>query len=789
MPPRARTTFVVALAVLALLGLFVALKIDVTTDISEFMPTGEDRAKARIATAVAQGPLSKSLVVTVEAADPNAAAEASRVLEEEIRADEDLLPLLAYIDSGPPVDVDRTLWEIYHPRRLAFAAATPQQARHLVSDEGLVEAAADIHRRLQSPLSTLVTKAAPDDPFLAVPRLFEGLQEGAGRNVAVIDGRFVAQERYAVLFLGTEAGSLDADAQREIIAGIGRAYDRLATRVDVGPLESSGLGKFSIVAEETIKSDIRRNTVLSIVGLLLLCVVVLRSVRLAFLVGIPIGCAMLCATATSLLIYGRVHGLTLAFGAALIGVCIDYVVHLYVHQVQHPHPDGPFGTLDRIWPALLLGSGTTAVGFAVIAGSSFPGLREVAIFATVGVAGALLGTRWLLPPLLPKHPATNALRDRMCVLLAAGFARLRRGRRASWVLLVGALVVSAIGIPTVQWQDDMKQMGRLDPQMLAEDERVRARVAQLDQGRFVVAVASSEEDALRINDEVAQALQAAVEAGELGAYHSVASLLPSAARQQEIDRTIRETGELRARFTRVFDEAGFNAELFAPFFAYLEQPPPEAVTYADLAESAAAGLVRSLRMPVEDDVGFLSLVREVEDPAALAARLDAIEGATYIDHVALMKRAVEDYRRRTVRLLVIGLFAVMAVLAIRYRAPRVVLATIAPAVLAGGVTIAALAALGLKLDLVGLTAVLMVLSIGVDYGVFLAETDRLHPEGLPATLLGLVVCWASTVIGFGALTLSAHPVMKTIGVVAAVGVTASLLLAPTTLALLPGGRR
>jgi predicted exporter len=332
-------------------------------------------------------------------------------------------------------------------------------------------------------------------------------------------------------------------------------------------------------------------------------------------------------------------------------------------------------------------------------------------------------------------------------------------------------------------------MGRLDPQMLAEDERVRARVAQLDQGRFVVAVASSEEDALRINDEVAQALQAAVEAGELGAYHSVASLLPSAARQQEIDRTIRETGELRARFTRVFDEAGFNAELFAPFFAYLEQPPPEAVTYADLAESAAAGLVRSLRMPVEDDVGFLSLVREVEDPAALAARLDAIEGATYIDHVALMKRAVEDYRRRTVRLLVIGLFAVMAVLAIRYRAPRVVLATIAPAVLAGGVTIAALAALGLKLDLVGLTAVLMVLSIGVDYGVFLAETDRLHPEGLPATLLGLVVCWASTVIGFGALTLSAHPVMKTIGVVAAVGVTASLLLAPTTLALLPGGRR
>ena len=789
MPAGARRTFVAALAVLALLGLFVALKIEVTTDISEFMPTGEDRVKARIATAVAQGPLSKSLVVTVETADATAAAEASKILEEELRADAALLEQLAYIDSGPPADVDRTLWEIYHPRRLAFAARTPEDARRLTTDAGLTEAAADVHRRLQSPLSTLVSKAAPDDPFLAVPRLFEGLQQGSGRNVAVIDGRFVAQERYAVLFLGTEAGSLDADAQREIMAGLGQAYDRLAARMDVGPLESSGLGKFSIVAEETIKSDIRRNTTLSIIGLLLLCVIVLRSVRLAFLVSIPIGCAMLCATAVSLVLYGRVHGLTLAFGAALIGVCIDYVVHLYVHQVQHPHADGPFGTLRTIWPALLLGSGTTAVGFAVIAGSSFPGLREVAIFATVGVAGALLGTRFVLPPLLPKTPGPNALRDRLCAMLASGFERLRRGRRASWLLLAGAVIVAAAGIPTVQWQDDMKQMGRLDPELLAEDERVRARIAQLDQGRFVVAVAATEEEALRINDEVAAALAAAVEAGELSAYHSVSSLLPSAARQREIDRTLREDAALRVRFTKAYDAAGFNAELFAPFFAHLKKAPAEPVTYADLAESAAAPLVRSLRMPVEDDVGFLSLVRGVEDPVALAARLDAIEGATYIDHVALMKRAVEEYRQRTVGLLGVGLLAVMAVLAFRYRRPRVVLATLAPAVLAGGVTIAALAVLDLKLDLVGLTAVLMVLSIGVDYGVFLAETDRLHPEALPATLLGLLVCWASTVIGFGALTLSAHPVMKTIGVVAAVGVTASLLLAPTTLALLPKEKR
>jgi predicted exporter len=268
----------------------------------------------------------------------------------------------------------------------------------------------------------------------------------------------------------------------------------------------------------------------------------------------------------------------------------------------------------------------------------------------------------------------------------------------------------------------------------------------------------------------------------------VAALLPSAARQREIDAVIRNAPGLEHRFAKVFDAAGFNAEMFAPFFAALQAEPPPPLRFDDLAASPAAPLVRSFRMPIEDDVAFLTLVRNVRDPDALARRLDAIDGATYVDQVKLMRNAVAGYRERTLQLLLVGLLAVAGVLGLHYRAIRVVLAVMAPAVLAAGVTTAVLAALDMPLDLVGLTAVLMVLSIGVDYGVFLAETHRVHPEALPATLLGLLVCWASTVLGFGVLTLSAHPVMKTIGVVAAVGVTGSLLLAPTTLALLPRRR-
>lgn len=785
----ARRTLTLAVLVITVAIAFVALRLEVTTDISAFLPTGSDRARARISQAFARGDASRSMILTLEADSTPAAIAISRAFEEELRADSELMQSLAFVEAGPPENIDESLWALYHPRRLSFVVPDEASATALVSDEGLEEAASELHRRLASPLSTLISQIAPEDPLLATAGLFERLQLGRSDGLDTVEGRFVADERFAVFIVGTRASAFDAPEQRAVRQGLLSAHARLAARTEVGPIETSGLARFSIRAEETIKADIRRTTLLSIAGLFALCLVVLRSFRLILLTLVPIGCAMLAATTVSLLLWGEVHGLTLAFGASLIGVCVDYVVHLYVHHSMHPDPAGPRGTLRRIWPALLLGATTTAVGFAVMAGSSFPGLRQVATFASVGVTAALVSTCVLLPPLLPHDPPRAVLRDRLARGLAIRFEWLRRQRRLGWVIVMLALAWTAWGAYAVQWDDDLSAMTRLDPAMVDEDERVRQRVAPLDQGRFIVALGDTEEDALQINDAVADALRHARASDELGAWQSVATLLPSAARQERIARIIREAPELRTRLERSLAAAGFNEAMFAPFFAHLEQPTPASLTFAELAESPAAPLVRSMRMEVEGQVAFVTLVRDVQAAEALARRMEAIDGALYIDQNASMQAAMRAYRVRTVTLLGVGLFAVLAVLAVWYRSARVVLAALAPAVLAAGVTVAALAATGRTLDLVGLTAILMILSIGVDYGVFLAESRHDATRDLPATLLALLVCWLSTVLGFGVLALSEHPTMNTIGIVAAVGVTASLLLAPTTLALLgrPGG--
>jgi predicted exporter len=115
---------------------------------------------------------------------------------------------------------------------------------------------------------------------------------------------------------------------------------------------------------------------------------------------------------------------------------------------------------------------------------------------------------------------------------------------------------------------------------------------------------------------------------------------------------------------------------------------------------------------------------------------------------------------------------------VRHRALRPTLAACLPALLAGAGTLGLLSLAGVELNLLALVALLMVIGMGVDYGILLAETggdSRLRR----ATQLSVFVAGATTILGFGLLSLSDERVLFLIGATAGLGVLTSLLLVPS----------
>ena len=778
-------TLGVAGVLFALVSAFVVFRFEVTNDITSFLPDPGDQELAQLSREIIASELSRTMVLTVHADDIEVAVEAARALETALLADAAVAPSIAFIEGGPPDGVEEAIWEIYHPRRFSFAAPTPDEVAALVTDEALAQAAERLLRDLERPMSPLLTRVAPSDPLLFLITLFETLEGARGDGLSFIDGRFIGRHgEHAILFLGTHAPAFDSEVQGPLLAAIQAhfASTQAGSQAEL-TLEQSGINRFAVQAEAAIKADIRRVSTLSFLGLALLILGLFRSPRLLLLAGATVGTGLVAGCAATLALFGHIHGVTLAFGAALIGVALDYVAHLYCHQAVSPHGD-PQQTLRSIWRALATGAATTVVGFAALAASSFQGLREVALFSVVGIGAALAMTRWVLPILMPASPREVGARALLVGALSRLLGWLRQSRRALWTLPIGVIAICAFGLPRVQWNPDFADLGALDAELLREDDAVRDRVARFEQMRFVVALGPDDETALRANDAVRIALDSAVADHTLGGFRSAATLLPSARTQHSVDGVFRRSPGLATRATTAFVEAGFREGSIAPFRESLQEPPPPALRYVDLASSPLAPLVRPFRLQLGDQVAFVTYLQDVHDPQAVQDSISPIDNAHFLDQEAILGAANRSYQRSTFNLVCAGLLAVMLLLLLRYREPRRALAAFLPALLGSTLTIATLSLLQIPLDLVALTAILMVVSMGVDYGVFLVDAEMAGESDLNAALLSIVVACLSTVLGFGLLALSDYPVLRTIGVTAGIGVTSCLILAPTTLILL-----
>src|SRR5204862_3132163 len=114
---------------------------------------------------------------------------------------------------------------------------------------------------------------------------------------------------------------------------------------------------------------------------------------------------------------GELHLLTLVFGASLIGEAIDYSIQYfgaYAGGTSAAAGGGPGWDAQRgialVRPGLTLALLTSLLGYGALLALPFPAVKQIALFALVGLAAAYLSVLLLLPPLLRKPYAHDVSR-------------------------------------------------------------------------------------------------------------------------------------------------------------------------------------------------------------------------------------------------------------------------------------------------------------------------------------------------------------------------------------------
>ncbi|MBS7458751.1 MMPL family transporter [Coralloluteibacterium stylophorae] len=742
--------------------MLVGTRLEVSGDLRLFMPTPVTGEQRLLIDELGDGPGARLLLVALADAEPAALARISHAMRAALQES----------DAFEAVANGEFDQEAIPPRLLPYRYLLTSSFDATPLDAAVLRAA--LGERLEdlaSPAGGMVEDLIARDPTLETLALAEAWQPS--QQPQRIDGVwFDAAGRQALLLAQTRAAGFDPDAQQATLDALRRAFDDARGDGDAR-MTVSGPGAFSVLMRGRTAGEAGTLGGVATLGMIVLLLVAYRAWRIPLLGALPLASAALVGLAAVSLVFGGIHGITLAFGFTLIGVAQDYPVHLFSHRRP-----GVSARQDvrRLWPTLLTGVVSTCLAYLAFFVSGVDGLRQLGLFTIAGLLTAALCTRYLLPPLLGE--ARRDVGD--SALLGRAWDRLAALPRPRW--LAPALGLAALGVillsPRPWWENNLAALTPVPADLLARDAALRGELGAPDV-RWMLVVAGADAEAVLVREEALRAeLDALAATGAVDAYDLAADYLPSTATQRARRARLPDRDALETALAEAGAGLPFRADAFAGFVDDVQaarQAPP--LTPATVEDTPLAVTVENLLLRHDGaSVGLVTLsgVRDADALAAFAAA--AGDDVRLLDLKSASESLVVAYRERVLAALGVSILLLVATVAIALRRPRRMLRVLAPVLLSMLAVVALLHAAGVAFNLFHIVALILGAGLGLDYALFFEHAGGDRGDQV-RTFHAILVCSLSTLLVFALLGLSGIPVLRAIGTTVGLAVVFNFALA------------
>ncbi len=700
----------------------------------------------------------------------------------------------------PPFDLSR-IAALYMPYRFGLLTTADRDAISSASASSLQDTLA---QRIYSPLRGGLATSLSDDPFGWLEHWLGNLPL-ATSNLEFEDGLLVSHQGDAtsVLVVATLPGSAyETKTQHAVLTAVSQGESALKQAFPDVSVARTGAVFYAESARSASEREVHVIGIASLVGIALLMMWVFRSPRLLLLGFVSTALGIVCALAVTLLVFDKLHLLTLVFGASLIGEAVDYSIQYFVVYLGAERDWDARRGARAVRPALAVALTTSLLGYAILTWVPFPALKQIACFAMAGIVTAFASVMWLLPALLPSPPRRSPRRLFVRAAQWLGVWHRAIGGRRAWFVAALLLAAAIPGWLRLTSDDDIHLLIQRDASLVAQEDKVRGAVGVDNSAQFFVVRGETPETVLQRAEALGVKLDALNSTpNKVGGYQSVAQFVPSA-RQQNEDRTLlaqhvfADPAALRATLL----QAGFKDDVADAWIAAQTKPQapltverwlaaPWSQPYrhlwlgqVDAARKAYAAVVIPQGVTPHNEPALMAVAR-------------AVPGVVFVDKAASVSKLFGAYRVDSGWWLGGALTLVLMLLIVRYAAQpaashdarhevsflrrvRGGVEVTLPVLLAVGVTLAAFGYARVPLNLFNWLALMLVLGVGANYAVFLREGCLRPDADLGAVWTGVLLSAATTLLSFGMLGMSAMPALKSFGATLALGIAVSVLLAP-----------
>jgi predicted RND superfamily exporter protein len=276
---------------------------------------------------------------------------------------------------------------------------------------------------------------------------------GMGRSVDEYGYLTARDGQYHVVVTFPPLAGDELEDNAPAVAALRAARDRAlegfpeGITADVTGLPAISVDELSILGRSTITTTV-------VAGVLILAIFfgLFRSLRQTIFALLPLSLGTIITLAFVVLMYGRLNLITSSFIAVLLGLGVDFSVHLlsrFNEQVRAgvERKTAMRDAMSYSGPGIATGAITTAIAFLTTSTTEFTAYAELGIITAFGLLTMLALTFVMLPALISLQQGVNVPPEPPVIgRLGGGLVRARRAIVvvSAITALVGGLSISAI---------------------------------------------------------------------------------------------------------------------------------------------------------------------------------------------------------------------------------------------------------------------------------------------------------------------------------------------------------
>ncbi len=715
----------------------------------------------------------RKVIWLVGAATSDAAIATARQIESELQHAGLFSAVTLELSQRPMVEHYRKLF----PYRYQLLDAQARQAIQAEPQRFLQQNLETIY----SPLGQQATLTLAQDPLLLFSRYLNAqnpLILTLEHGIPILQGE---GKHWVLLLADLKDSHLPLDKLEALLSLVNLIRQQAALAGT--EVLATGMPVFTAVGADSASQEISTVGVGASAGIILLLLLTFRSIRPLSLSFLAVGSGILGALIISILVFGKIHIITLVFGASLIGVADDYALHFvcdsFVGKGWQPR-----SALAHLFPGLLIGLLTNLLSYSGLMLSPFPGLQEVAVFSAVGLLLAWLTVVLLFPLLLSGFHSEGKP-------VVLNFADYWQQHWPAWVIKNNRWLAPVVTLFIISglWQltphDDVRLLQSAPQELTQQADKIKQLLPISPDNQFFLVTGKSLADWHQNEQNLLEYLQLLKKQQKIKLFQGLSASWPDQNTQQinyqTLSRNLYEPGHVKQYMANLgFDNKAIDIEL-----NQFHEAKDRTIALTDWLNSADEAK-RNLWLSCDSGQcrSIVSLTG-ISDLPALSA-LQTLPGVSWVDQVEDLSSLFARYRVRASKLLAAAYVVVFLGLGFKFGWRNAVKITAIP-VVSALVSLAMMGWFSQLFSVFNLFALLLVLGIGVDDAIFFhmashekstsalagSVTNRRTTTSLAVTLSAL-----TTLLAFGLLAVSSTEIVHAFGFTVATGILTALLCSP-----------